>query len=170
MMVAAERPHEAVVTLGLAMLWMGLLVGVSFLATPAKFLASNLPLPVALDIGRHTFGIFNKAEWLLALGMVVLTLRVGDRIAISAGFGTALVVALETFWLLPILDQRVALIIVGQPPSTTEHHSLYVGVEIAKLAMLVVVAIRTAIRVARALDRGTHTVDARSDEYFILDI
>jgi hypothetical protein len=43
-----------------AILWLGLLLGVSFLATPAKFLAPSLALPVALDVGRHTFAVFNK--------------------------------------------------------------------------------------------------------------
>ena len=38
-----------------ATLWLGLLLGVAFLATPAKFLAPGL-LPVALDVGR-TFAV-----------------------------------------------------------------------------------------------------------------
>ncbi len=58
----------------LALLWIGLLIGVSFLATPAKFLAASLTLPVALDVGRHTFAIFNRVEWLLAATFLVLTL------------------------------------------------------------------------------------------------
>jgi hypothetical protein len=149
-----ERPYATIVTLALAMLWVGLLIGVSFLATPAKFLAPNLPLPVALDIGRHTFGIFNKVEWLLALGVIVLTISSGDRVAMLSGIGAGFVVALETFWLLPILDQRAALIIAGQSPSATGHHSLYIWVEFGKLMMLAVVVVRTSIRIARALNEG----------------
>lgn len=170
-MKAPARLYAAVVTLALAMFWIGLLVGVSFLATPAKFLASNLPLPVALDIGRHTFGIFNKTEWLLALGMVVLTLGCGDRTTILAGIGAGLAVSFETFWLLPILDRRVALIIAGQSPSATEHHSIYLGVEIAKLAILAVIAARAAIRIRRSLGRGPQADDGCGlDKYYILDV
>lgn len=146
------RPYEELVTLGLATLWIGLLTGVSFLATPAKFLAPDLSLAVALDIGRHTFAILNKGEWLLALEMLVLTLRSGNGRLMLAGVGTAIIVALQAVWLLPILDQRVTMIIAGQSPSSTEHHNVYVGLEMAKLLLLVVIGIRTAIRLARAVD------------------
>ena len=41
---------------------LGLLIGVSFLATPVKFRAASLDLPVALDVGRVTFELFSKVE------------------------------------------------------------------------------------------------------------
>src|SRR5690606_35153067 len=41
------------------LLWLGLLLGVSFLATPVKFAAPTLTLAVALDVGRVTFGLFS---------------------------------------------------------------------------------------------------------------
>jgi hypothetical protein len=46
----------------LALVWAGTLFGVSFLATPVKFLAPSLTLPVALDVGRQTFGVFSLVE------------------------------------------------------------------------------------------------------------
>jgi hypothetical protein len=49
----------------LALFWLGLLAGVSFLATPVKFMAPSLSLPVALDVGRQTFSVFNPLELLL---------------------------------------------------------------------------------------------------------
>jgi len=39
----------------LAWVWMGIVIGVSFLATPVKFTADSLTRPVALDVGRATF-------------------------------------------------------------------------------------------------------------------
>lgn len=44
-------------------IWAGALIGVSFIATPAKFLVFSLDLSVALQIGQITFYIFNKFEW-----------------------------------------------------------------------------------------------------------
>lgn len=55
-----------------ATLWLGPLLGVSFLATPTKLLAPSLILPVALDVGRHTFSVFNKDEWLLSIVLLLL--------------------------------------------------------------------------------------------------
>lgn len=43
-------------------IWVGMLLGVSFLATLAKFVAPSLTLPVALDVDRRTFGDFNPIE------------------------------------------------------------------------------------------------------------
>lgn len=51
----------------------------AFLATPAKFLAPSLPLAVALDVGRHTFQVYNRVELLLLMALVALGLGAGDR-------------------------------------------------------------------------------------------
>lgn len=125
----------------LALLWIGLLIGVSFLATPAKFLATSLTLPAALDVGRHTFAIFNRVEWFLAAAFLVLTLlRPRD-----------LIVAL---WLLPLLDQRVGLIIAGEQPPPSSDHVIYITVEVLKLFVLGVVAAVTAYRFFTTLPSG----------------
>src|SRR5690606_30735313 len=58
----AMRNFNILSLLLLAVLWTGLLLGVSFLATPVKFLAPSLSLPVALDVGRQTFMVFNWVE------------------------------------------------------------------------------------------------------------
>jgi hypothetical protein len=57
----------------LIMLWAGVLIGVSFLAAPAKFNAATLTLPVAMDVGRQEFGTLNLAE--IVLGALALRLR-----------------------------------------------------------------------------------------------
>ncbi|WP_415289162.1 hypothetical protein RSD66_04440 [Brevundimonas sp. S1H14] len=51
-----------------ATLWLGLLIGVSFLATPVKFQAPSLTLATALEVGQATFALFTRVEW----GLVVL--------------------------------------------------------------------------------------------------
>src|SRR3546814_5784194 len=108
----------AIGLLSVSFLWAGMSLDVSFLATPAKFLAPSSTLPVALDVGRQTFAIFNWVEigWSLALvGLVLVhapTRWVYGMIAVPCG-----IVALETAWLLPMLDARVEMIIAGSMPS-----------------------------------------------------
>ncbi len=78
MVKPAEPRMPLVIGLTLTVLWIGLLIGASFLATPAKFLAPSLSRAAALDVGRHTFAIFNKVEWLPAATLfVVLLVRRG---------------------------------------------------------------------------------------------
>lgn len=128
-----------------AVFWAGMLIGVSFLATPAKFLAPSLSLPVALDVGRHTFAVFNKVEWLIALvllGTLAMRLRPWPALA-AATLATALV-AVESFWLLPVLDHRVGMIIAGRMPPPSQLHNLYIVIESIKLIAVVAVAVAAA--------------------------
>lgn len=138
---------------GFTLLWCGILLGVSFLATPAKFLAPSLTLPVALDVGRQTFMVFNRLEWLLCVAAALLwafgarSRTTGLIIAIAGG-----IVMIETFWLLPLLDARVDLIIRGQAPERSSHHIWYIWLEVAKAVALAgtgVIAARSALRNAR---------------------
>lgn len=145
-----ETQISTILALTLAVFWIGLLVGVSFLATPAKFLAPSLSLPVALDVGRQTFAIFNKAEWLLAVALLAAVLFRPRSSIVIAGCGLlALFVILETAWLLPVLDQRVGSIIAGQQPSASSLHEVYIGMEVVKLLVLAVVACVMGRRLAR---------------------
>lgn len=134
----------------IASLWFGLLLGVSFLATPVKFLAPSLTLPVALDIGRHTFAVLNKIEWVTAVLLLFLLLG-GCRswLANAAAIIAALLVLAETVWLLPALDQRVSLIIAGQPLPISSDHNIYIAIDIMKLAALALVIWAMALRLSK---------------------
>jgi hypothetical protein len=141
----------SVAGLALSLFWIGLLVGVSFLATPAKFLAPSLTLPVALDVGRHTFAIFNRVEWMLAATLLILVFANPRDVTVAAGAGVAaLIVVVEAVWLLPALDRRVGLIITGQQAPASNLHDIYIAIEVAKLLLLGVVAFVTARRLARS--------------------
>ncbi len=122
----------------LCLLWAGLSIGVAFLATPAKFLASSLSLPVALDVGQHTFRIYNGVELALLVGLVVLgrwsTLRRRWYLAL---LGPGAVVLAQTFWLIPSLDLRVLAIQHGQSPlPPSQLHTVYIAAEALKVLWL----------------------------------
>ncbi len=152
--IIAKRQWAAAILI-VAAIWFGMLLGVSFLATPAKFLAPSLSLLVALDVGRHTFAVFNTVEWLLSVVLAAAVLA-GDRrwLSISAIVVVIFLVAAETFWLLPLLDQRVGMIIAGQWPSSSNLHNLYIAFEVAKLLALMAVA----LVMARKLTGPTQSV------------
>ncbi len=134
----------------IAMLWLGLLLGVEFLGTPAKFLTPSLSLSVALDIGRQTFHTFNKVEWVLTAILIVLPFGAGTAwlrlLAIAAG----LLVIVETVWMLPLLDSRVGLIIFGGTPPAAHLHGLYIGMECTKLLVLATIAFDRARQLVKA--------------------
>ncbi len=126
----------------LALIWAGMVLGISFLATPAKFLAPSLPLPVALDIGRRTFRVFGRVETglaaLLGLGAP------GRPLALAPG----LVVLVQALWLRPRLAARTQLAVragaMARP--SPDLHLAYVGCEAIKLAALLALGLAAARR------------------------
>jgi len=141
----------------IALVWLGMVLGVSGLATPIKFQAVSLTLPVALDVGQTTFAAFNKMEWLLAallvLATVVSRLRpVSLPTLLTAGL--VIIVLLQTFWLLPALDMRVSAVIAGEvlPPSGL--HNLYVVAEGLKLLALIILGVGTLLKLVASQADG----------------
>ena len=118
-----------------ALVWAGMVLGVSFLATPAKFLAPSLPLPVALDVGRHTFRTFGWVEMALTalLGLSAAAPARQRPLALAPG----LIVLAQALWLRPRLDTRTRQVVDGgETPSPSGLHHAYVACEVAKLAVL----------------------------------
>lgn len=155
-----------------ALIWTGALLGVSFLATPVKFLAPSLSLPVALDVGRQTFLWFSRIELVFACAALLaagayergITRRSGQKgglpyATLLAGFLLA-AVAFQVLWLLPTLDARVEIIIQGGMPPPSRLHDIYVGIEATKLGALVGLAWR-AIGSWEAEREERRSVDAR---------
>lgn len=124
----------------LIMLWAGVVIGVSFLAAPAKFGAPGLSLPVAMEVGRREFGVLNLGE--IALAVVALALAAYARPERTIWVGLAIaavIVALQALWFLPVLDARAEMIIRGETPQPAPWHGLYIGAEVVKLLALLVI-------------------------------
>lgn len=122
------------------LIWAGLVIGVAFLATPAKFLAPSLSLNVALEVGRHTFGVYNKVELVIVVGLLIFGAAAPQRGRWYLNLlGPAAVVVLQALWLIPALDLRVSLIQAGQTPAPSNLHSVYIVVEALKVLWLLAV-------------------------------
>jgi len=131
-----------------SLVWAGMIVGVSGLATPAKFVAPSLNLPIALEVGRVTFQVFSKVEWVFAFFLGLSITSVGWRFPAFCWTVLAVVVVLlilQAVWLLPALDARVSAVIAGVPQQTSIAHVLYVAAESIKIVGLLVIG-GTAIR------------------------
>lgn len=121
-----------------ALLWAGMAIGVAFLATPAKFLAPTLSLPVALEVGRQTFRVYNATEFGFALALVLLALGSSDRRGwLLRAAGPIAIVVAQAVWLLPELDQRVSAIQAGTVPPPSRLHVIYIVAEAAKVLWLI---------------------------------
>ncbi len=119
--------------------WAGLILGVSFIATPAKFKAAHLTLPVALEVGKATFNIFNKIEWIVSLSIISLSaITPKPQFYWLLIFTLVFLLLLETFWLLPILDIRTEQIIAGWLIKPGFHHWLYICADASKIILALI--------------------------------
>jgi hypothetical protein len=144
----------------IALVWAGMVLGISFLATPAKFLAPSLPLPVALDVGRQTFRIFGRVEVALAalLGLGAVAARPIQLLDLAPGA----IVATQALWLRPRLNKRTQQVVAGQlVPGSSWLHSTFVSCEVVKLAALLAIGLSSAWlttpRVERAIKDGNQS-------------
>ncbi|WP_207432061.1 hypothetical protein [Sabulibacter ruber] len=122
-------------------LWAGLIIGISFIEAPVKFTAPGITLPLGLGIGRLVFGVMNKVEIAFcAIALLAFLFNHASKLEWTLIAGTAAILLLQTFWLLPALDVRAVAIINGQNPPASSLHFVYVALEFLKFGLLLFTA------------------------------
>lgn len=132
--------HVVVATV--ALLWAGMILGISFLDSWAKFRAPSLTRAVALDVGRTIFHYFHKAQNVLIIFIITVCLLFLRSLSGWIMLGILNVILFsQLFWLLPQLNYQVEAIINGDKPKHSCAH-LYFGVaEVAKFSTLIIFSI-----------------------------
>lgn len=122
--------------------WAGIIIGVSLIATPVKFQAPSLTIQTGLEIGRYTFRLLARVEvYFLIAAIVIAAVARPPWFTVVVLAIVAIAIALQRFWLLPNLDQRVSQVLAGCPPSFSIHHSIYAVLEATKAGMLIAGAV-----------------------------
>jgi hypothetical protein len=123
-----------------AFVWLGLVLGISFLEAPLKFRAPGVTLALGLGIGRLVFRALNVTEAgaLAAVLVAVLLASVvpGPVVVGAAVAGGALLVQVAA--VRPVLTRRSDAVLAGQDPPRSRAHLAYVALEVVKVVGLVV--------------------------------
>jgi hypothetical protein len=130
----------------ICLIWLGMVLGISFLEAPVKFQAPSVTLSIGLDIGRSVFGMFNKVE--IAFGIITLFLIAIIKQRLQEIIPFMIVWALmilQTLWLLPFLNNRVELILQGQTPEDSVLHAVYIVMEMIKAVSLAIYGFRNVL-------------------------
>jgi hypothetical protein len=127
---------EEIIAIGLPFVWLGLVVGISFIETPLKFRAPGITTPLALGIGRLVFRALNVTELVLACVLAaILVARAPDWPLVLVVIVLAIVLV-QTLWLRPSLDARARRLIAGGELPSSSLHLLYIAFEGVKVIAL----------------------------------
>jgi len=138
-----------------AFLWVGMSVGISIIATPARFGAMTITREIALDVSRDVFAALNKVE-LAALVIMLIIVRVSGQAAKFWGLcsAIALIVIAQAVWLIPELSARTDLIIDGVVPPKSYVHAIYSSLELLKIGLLLLLGFTSLERGSSDLRSG----------------
>ncbi|MFB7595328.1 hypothetical protein [Streptomyces sp. NPDC056160] len=125
--------------------WLGMVLGISFLEAPLKFRAPGVTIPIGLGIGRMVFRALNLVEAALAV-VVIVAVAVGGApvpvIALTAAVAVLLLVQL--LFVRPRLNRRSDRVLSGAEPvdgPRSHDHLVYVALETVKVGVLIALGI-----------------------------
>ena len=131
-----------IIIIAITFIWVGMVLGISFLEAPLKFQAPGITLPLGLGIGKLVFGALTKIE--MSFSLVIIACLLLSKAQIKTWklfFLPILIVVIDNAWLMPILDSRIDMIMSGVTPPESNTHWWYVGLELIKLIFLLVAGI-----------------------------
>lgn len=120
--------------------WLGMVCGISFLEAPLKFQAPNITTILGLGIGKLVFTALNRVELIFSsITLIWIVLQYKNlNTSLLTLLGTLIIlVVIQSFWLLPILNARVDKLLQGLEVVKTNHHFYYIGFEITKVVLLI---------------------------------
>ncbi|PSR67851.1 hypothetical protein C8258_13365 [Nocardia sp. MDA0666] len=129
----------------LPMLWLGMVLAISFLEAPLKFRAPGVTLALGLGIGRMVFKALNITEAVLAVLLLISAAVVGPGAATWGWLiGAVVVLAIQVVAVRPPLTRRSNRVLAGADGPRSTAHYWYIGLELLKVVGLIGLALAAA--------------------------
>lgn len=119
--------------------WAGFTSSISFMEAWLKFRAEGVTLTIGLSIGKKIFRALNRMEWIFLAGYSILWIflsKIFNKTVITLSILLAVILVVQTFYLLPRLDKRIDLILEGKNVEKSSHHIYFVALELLKVGVL----------------------------------
>lgn len=129
-----------ILQIAIPFIWFGAVGAISFMEAPLKFTAPDVTLALGLGIGRIVFQTLNKIEIVLAVLLILsfVFARPKGKSWLYLFGAVAVLLFLETVWLLPVLDERAMQVISGVEPPGSSAHLIYIAFDAIKFLALFV--------------------------------
>lgn len=123
-----------------ALLWLGMVLAISFLEAPLKFRAPGLELRVGLAIGRIVFRALNTAEgWVIAIAAALIIHASSIPSTVAACIAIA-VLAVQLGIVRPRLNRRSDLMLAGEDAPRSASHHTYIALQVSTVIALIVLS------------------------------
>ncbi|MBN9644738.1 hypothetical protein ACFSSC_07930 [Corynebacterium mendelii] len=137
----------AALCLILPVFWLGLLVAISGIEAPLKFLAPGITIPLGLGIGRLVFTALNIVEFVVAALLFVAARNAAAPKPFRTGLYTAIgLLVFKAILIRPFLNARTNAVIAGTGETGSIWHWFYMGADTALGLVLIFLVVRAAQR------------------------
>ena len=128
---------STIAIIAITFLWAGMVCGISFLEAPLKFQAPGISIELGLGIGKLVFGALTKIEMAFSLFLIAFLSLSQSKINTWMLFIVPiLIVIIDNAVLMPIMNERVDMIVNGITPEASSTHLWYIILELLKLVSL----------------------------------
>lgn len=126
---------------GVALVWLGMVLAISFLETPLKFRAPGVDLRTGLAIGRLVFRALDLAELILAAVLLTCVLTAAPQRGLTAAVISSAILVVQVFAVRPRLTRRSNRILAGANAPRSRGHYAYIALEAGKVVALLTTGI-----------------------------
>lgn len=135
-------------------IWLGLILGISFIEAPLKFQAPDITIPLGLGIGRLVFAAMNIAEGVIALALLLAMWRGrASRPEWILGIAVALTLAFKALVVRPLMHATTDAVIAGASEGGSGLHYVYIAADVLLIALLIALVATTARKILATATR-----------------
>jgi hypothetical protein len=126
-----------------ALLWLGMVLAISFLEAPLKFRAPGVDLRTGLAIGRLVFRALNVTEavWAAVIVLALIIQAPPSAFGTAGGIVVVAVLAVQLGVVRPRLNRRSDQVLAGADVPRSSGHHVYIVLETVKVIGLVVLGV-----------------------------
>lgn len=131
------------IILAVLLFWAGFVSSISFMEAWLKFRAKGVTLTIGLSIGKKIFTSLNRMEWIFSLLYVlpgIYLLKFNFELRTLLTILVFAILLIQTFLVLPQLNQRVDDILNGEILRKSFLHLYFGSLEILKVLLLILLS------------------------------
>lgn len=127
------------ISITVILFWAGFVSSISFMEAWLKFRVEGVTLNIGLRVGKRIFRALNRIERVFLVIFTILQIcgfNTLNRLIATLSILLFVILALQTFYLLPRLEKQIDGILAGENVIKSKHHLYFIAAEVLKVSIL----------------------------------